>query len=197
VIVLQLCGTNAAGKSALLRTIVGWDRAAAVKAHPVEAEPVAFTTCPALRLVAVGDYLDRSHNTPGADRISPKTRLLGALDQAIALATPYARPIVAWEGIILQTKQYLLEYWKRGLTPLFVYLGIPEAVAFARIEARSGKARIALSGQGRIVTGRINTARNIVHWARIEQQQPTLLLDGTEPLERLAEKVMAELVKLR
>lgn len=163
----------------------------------MESKPIPFTVCAPLGLVAVGDYLDRTHNTPGADRISPKTRLLGALDVAVALARPLARSIVAWEGIIIQTKQYLPEYWKRGLTPLFVYLGVPEDVAFARIEARSGKKRSDLSGNGKIVTGRINAARNVVHWALIEQKQPALLLDGTLPLERLAEQVMAELVKLR
>jgi len=195
-LVLQLLGTNAAGKSSLIRAIVGWDSTAYVDARSIGGKPVQFTACPKLGLVAVGDYKDRTHNTPGADRISPKTRLLGSLDYAVQLSTGWKQPIVAWEGIIIQTRQYLPEYQQRGLTPLFVYLAVPADTAFARIELRSGKTRAQLSGNGKIILGRIITSLNIVSWAH-EQKQSTMILDGREPLERLAEKVMAELVRLR
>ncbi len=94
-ILLQILGTNGSGKSTLLRALAARD----ALAHTTT--PPAFTVLPALKMVLIGDYQDPAVHTPGADRLSPKSRLLGALDDAaLAARGLYGDDagVVAWEG---------------------------------------------------------------------------------------------------
>lgn len=174
--IVQLLGTNGAGKSSIFRALAESDPRA--RAH----EAGLVTCLPTYRAILVGNYL-RGINTPGVDALrGGKAGILQALDVAVhvAHASPRAAKLtwIGWEGIIILTRMYHQELLARNLEPVYLVVDTPEAECFARIEGRSGKRRADLKGHGKIVVGR---ARGVVSLAKWLGEQPgsyVTALDG-------------------
>jgi len=175
---VQILGTNGAGKSALLKALAAKDPMCGLPADMVPGQDRPMTFLPRLRFVLIGDYVT-SVNTPGADAIHSKVELLHALDIAAGIARANLPMAVAWEGIIIMTRQYHHEYLQRGLTPLYVVLRVPIEECFNRIRLRSGKSREDLSGNGKIVEDRAHSVDRLAEWLT-EQGGEMLWLDGKE-----------------
>lgn len=182
-VVAQLLGTNAAGKSTALKALASLDP---------DAKCVnGLTGLPGLGVVLIGGYLDWGNKTPGADRIRDKKSLLEALDAAVAQGQAAGYWALAWEGILLQTRAYHPEYLARGLAPAYGVLTLPDALAFDRIYGRSGKRRSDLSGNGKIITGRARSVARLSAWLTAQPGALVEQWDATQPPSELGKLVLA------
>lgn len=184
---LQVIGTNGSGKSSLLRAIVESDPAVRL----YEQHGRTFTVAPNVATLAIGDYLS-PNKTPGADRIRTKELLLASLDAALVLASASGYRTIAWEGIMLMTRQYHPQYLARSLSPFYAMMDTPLDECFNRIEARSGHSREGLKKGGGIVTSRAASAAKLMSWFE-SQGAATLWLRGDDPLPKNALRVVEAL----
>lgn len=176
---VQVLGTNGAGKSALLKALAAKDPMCGLPWDLFPDEDRPMTLLPKLQFLLIGDYVSANVNTPGADAIHSKVELLRTLDRAVEIARAHLPMAVAWEGIIIMTRQYHPEYLQRGLNPLYVVLRVPLEDCFNRIRLRSGKAREDLSGNGKIVEDRARSVDRLAEWLTT-QGGDVLWLDGKE-----------------
>ena len=162
--IVQILGTNGAGKTTALRRLVGDD------AKLVD----GVTLLPQLNVALVGNYTATAPKTTGCDAIrGGKAGILATLDRALALCTG----TIAWEGIIIMTRQYHAQLLARDLCPVYVSLGTPLDDCFARIEARSGKTRAQLKQNGGIV---VNRHRSVQRLAAYFYSQGAPVYEGAD-----------------
>ncbi len=177
--ILNVLGTNAAGKSSVLRAMAQMD--------PTAVTVGRLTALPQLGVVLIGDYLTVGNKTPGADRISPNTALLDVLGAAQTAGAAAGYWAIAWEGIIIQTRTWHPAYLARGLHPAYLALEVALPLAFQRLYERSGKRPEDLSGGGSIVRARARTVELLTAWLR-SQGAFVVRTDGTDPPEVLAKQ---------
>ncbi|RJO61027.1 MAG: hypothetical protein C4542_07395, partial [Dehalococcoidia bacterium] len=133
-VLLTVLGTNGAGKSTVLRAVAEQGESV------VAGYTVPLTAVRNFGIVLIGDYLTPSVKIPGVDRIGSKIEILNALEHACIQAKKAGYWAVAWEGVMLHTRQYHLYAAGRGLRTCYYVLRVPLETAFARIQARGGKA---------------------------------------------------------
>lgn len=159
-IILQVLGTNGAGKSTVLKTL-----ASSGKVHV--GEHGFYTVCFEHQLILVGDYTTDAR-TPGADKIRDQEKLLQALDEACHLAAHFGWDAVAWEGVMIITQVYFRHAVARGHRVVYLLLHLPEAMIFERIQARTGKTRDQLKGNGARVLRRVRETILLAAYGRRE-----------------------------
>jgi thymidylate kinase len=171
--VVQVLGTNGAGKSTLLRTLA--------KSDPRVWSPEGYTILPSWRFILVGEYM-REVNTPGADTFRNKAELLDFLTRAAQWVTERKEPwVVAWEGIIIMTRQYHEEYLRLGLSPLYLMLDTSLEECYRRIEVRSGKKQEDLKGNGEIVENRLGGVKRLADWLSAQGAE-VVRINGEAPI---------------
>lgn len=184
-VLLQVLGTNGSGKSTVLRTMAEKDPTAVL----VRLGKHLVTVLPGAGVMLVGDYIT-GMKTPGADAMGGKFTLMAALDETIRGARQNGYWGLAWEGIIIQTRQYHGPYVLRQLKPCYGVIRVTDDLAFDRIYQRSAKPRERLKKNGQIV---IDRARGVARLGAWLATQPDALVEewlGTEPPEILATRAV-------
>jgi hypothetical protein len=148
-VILQVFGTNGAGKSTLLRALAG-DRRWLVCRRP------PLTMGQGQQIVLVGDYVREKSGGVDVLPTRSKAAALAALDTALTRA-PIGWP-VAWEGIMIMTRQYHVELAQRG-HPLYVILDPGDHVCVERVQQRG-----AISADYKKISARGNYARSTCNW---------------------------------
>jgi hypothetical protein len=162
--IVQVLGTNGSGKSALLRALAHYG-GGLLGVEGVD------TTCPYtlnyhLRAVCIGDYVTTRYTAPGADRLRSGADRRQALEGAVGIAASRGWTTVAWEGIIIMTRQWPMFYRAHQWDARYVHLTPPLETCYARVEHRSGKPRSTLKGNGQIVASRARGVESMVAWLR-------------------------------
>lgn len=169
---IQILGNNGAGKSALVRALVG--------SHgPVQVDP-PVTRVPDAGTVVVGYYGPSAKTGKPLsleNAVHTKVGLLAALDAALVCAQRSGATAIVWEAIILMTRQYHAEYLARGLRPVYIHLDLPLAECFQRIEGRGGKT----AAQTTAVAGRHRFVERLAVWCAA--RAPTYQFDGLAPID--------------